>query len=147
MTNQDIFDDVAFACLKEFRQYVAGRGGKVVLEFARPLRRVDDPISSYSTVVGSTVTLYDNPMQYRIAVTLAFFLDEIPRGSRDKRSLFKSQLLRVKKQLMKQYRELETRVDGKAQEGLERVRGVPDVGQGKVSPVLLSDSHEVRSEP
>jgi hypothetical protein len=109
MTTKDLFDEVAFGMLKDFRGYVESRGGYVEAEFVKPFQKVDDPAPTYVTVLGTAVRTKYSDQAYRVGVTLAIMPDELPSNSRGKRALFKAQIVRVKKSMVKQYKEIELR--------------------------------------
>lgn len=107
MTLSDHFDNLSFSMLKEVRQTLISRKGKVTEEFSSPLRWVDDPCPGYLSKLGVGVSLLGESEVHRLGVIILFDEKEIPNQSKKIRSIFKNKLNKIKKMLLKQYKELE----------------------------------------
>jgi len=103
---REAFDDEAFRMLRDFRQWMSSTDSRflVDVEFVSPLTYLDEH-EALTSIVGINV-IHPTKGPYRLGVTLIFPIVELPLTMKPLRSGFRSQMRKVKKSMIRQFKEL-----------------------------------------
>jgi len=111
VTIGDIFDDVAFSMLREVRMTIESRGGKVISDFVKPIKKTNQPVDCYYSFLGVMVNniKHETTAPLRVGITLIIPSDEVPLENRKIRGMFRRNLVRAKSKILDEYIRLENK--------------------------------------